>query len=153
MRRPEIFAVCLALAIGIAAAPQPVWAAGRAAVTWTRIDVPDGDEAGALQKTLRKLLEQAAKKANFGKAKSLSLSVKVIEFTSEQKGDVHRVSCTIVGRIPGGPNAKSRISFGGSPAEKAKLEKQVLTMVTQAVVSRLAEIVRSRAEKEKEEAD
>ncbi|MEZ4315694.1 MAG: hypothetical protein R3F14_47365, partial [Polyangiaceae bacterium] len=70
-------------------------------------------------------------------------------------GDVHRVTCTIVGRIPGGPSAKSRISFGGSPAEKAKLEKQVLTMVAKAVVTRLAEIVRSRAAKEeaaKEEA-
>ena len=57
------------------------------------------------------------------------------------------------GRVPGGPSAKSRISFGGSPADKAKLEKQVLTMVANAVVSRLAEIVRARAAKEAAEKD
>ncbi|MEZ4301243.1 MAG: hypothetical protein R3B70_40285 [Polyangiaceae bacterium] len=145
----------LALAVSLLAAPAPAQASGKTTVTWTKIDVPDKDNAAALTKSLKAILTKAAKKANFGKAKKVSFSVKLVELTSEQKGDVHRVTCTIVGRIPGGPSAKSRISFGGSPAEKAKLEKQVLTMVAKAVVTRLAEIVRSRAAKEeaaKEEA-
>lgn len=152
MRRFRTLALSLAIAAGALCAPAPARADSR--VTWTQIDVPQNEDAAALRKTLKKLLDKAARKANFGKVKKLSFSVKVTELTSEQKGDVHRVTCTIVGRIPGGPSAKSRISFGGSPAEKAKLEKQVLTMVANAVVTRLAEIVRSRAAKEaREEAE
>lgn len=147
MRRPIVLALALAIAACVASVPS-VAHAGKTAVTWTKIDVPEGDGAVALQKSLKKLLDQAARKANFGKAKTLSLTVKVTELTSETKGDVHRVTCAIIGRIPGGPSAKSRISFGGSPADKAKLEKQVLSMVAHAVVTRLAEIVRARAAKE-----
>jgi hypothetical protein len=147
MSRLRLLLVSVALAAGLLGAPSPAHAEGRTKVTWTRIDVPATEGAATLEKTLKKLLDKAARKASFGKTKSVDLAVKVTELTSEQKGDVHRVTCTIVGRIPGGPSAKSRISFGGSPAEKAKLEKQVLTMVANAVVTRLAEIVRSRAEK------
>jgi hypothetical protein len=147
MSRLRLLLVSVALAAGLLGAPSPARAEGRTKVTWTRIDVPATEGAATLEKTLKKLLDKAARKATFGKTKSVELAVKVTELTSEQKGDVHRVTCTIVGRIPGGPSAKSRISFGGSPAEKAKLEKQVLTMVANAVVTRLAEIVRSRAEK------
>lgn len=154
MRRLGILAVSLALALGSLALPGSARAEGRTAVTWTRIAVPEGDDAVPLEKSLKKLLDKAARKANFGKVKKLSLSVKVTTFSSEQKGDVHRVSCTIVGHIPGGPSAKSHISFGGAPADKAKLEQQVLTMVSNAVVTRLAEIVRARAAKaEKAEKD
>ncbi len=147
MRRPIVLAVALAIAACLASVPTTAHA-GKTAVTWTKIDVPEGDSAATLQKSLKKLLDEAARKANFGKAKTLSLTVKLTDFTSETKGDVHRVTCSIVGRIPGGPSARSRISFGGSPADKAKLEKQVLTMVARAVVTRLAEIVRARAAKE-----
>ena len=59
-------------------------------------------------------------------------------------GDVLRVRCTLVGRVDGGPSARSKIAFGGDPAAQAELEKQVLTMVANGVVSRLAQIVRSR---------
>ena len=150
--RLRTLALSLFLAAGALSAAPPAHAASN--VTWAKIDVPDQDGAAALQKELKKLLQKAARKANFGKAKKLTFTAKVVDFTSEQKGDVHRVTCTIVGRIPGGPSAKSRISFGGAPADKAKLEKQVLTMVANAVVTRLAEIVRSRAAKEaREQAD
>lgn len=147
MRRPLLLALAIAAFACVAGAPSEARASGTA-VTWTKIDVPDSD--AAMEKQLKKLLDQAAKKANFGKTKKLSFSVKMLEFTSETKGDVHRVTCAIIGRIPGGPSAKSKISFGGSPADKAKLEKQILTMVSKAVVVRLAEIVRARAAKEAE---
>jgi hypothetical protein len=153
---PHRWLAVLALAAGCLFVPSPARAEGRASVTWARVDVPDTEGAATLEKSIKKLLDQATKKANFGKGKSVVLSAKVVELVSETKGDVHRVSCTIVGRVQGGPSAKSRISFGGSPADKAKLEKQVLAMVTKAVVTRLAEIVRARAAKEeaaKEEAN
>src|SRR4029078_7826828 len=110
MGRLRLLVVSIALAASALLAPAPAHADGRTAVTWTRIDVPEGDGSAALEKTVKKLLERAARKANFGKAKKLSFAVKVSELKSETSGDVHRVSCTIVGRIPGGPSAKTRIS-------------------------------------------
>lgn len=148
MPRLPTLILAIGLALGALAASPPAKAEGRTSVTWTHIDVPESDGAASFGKALKKALDQAARKANFGKVKKLDLAVKVVEFTSEQKGDVHRVSCTIIGRVPGGPSAKSRISFGGSPTDKAKLEKQVLSMVAHAVVTRLAEIVRTRAANE-----
>lgn len=146
MRR-HLLAIAIAIAACVAGTPS-IAHAGKTTVSWAKIDVPERDDAAAFQKQLKKLLDQAAKKANFGKAKSLEFIVKVTEMTSETKGDVHRVTCSIIGRIPGGPSAKSKISFGGSPADKAKLEKQVLSMVAHAVVTRLAEMTRARAAKE-----
>ena len=90
------------------------------------------------------LLEQAARKANFGKkAKSVTLSARVVELKTEQRGDILRVSCTMMGRVVGAAGAKSRISFGGSPASRGDLEKQVLTMVANGLVARLAQIARA----------
>jgi hypothetical protein len=56
-----------------------------------------------------------------------------------------RLSCTVLGRLEGGPSARSRISFGASPKDRAALEKQVLRMVANGVVARLAEIARTRS--------
>ncbi|MGK3984639.1 hypothetical protein WME99_16460 [Sorangium sp. So ce136] len=113
-------------------------------VEWKSVDVPAGEGQTQRARTLRGLLASAAKKADFGKAKSVVLSARVVEFTSSTRGDIHRVSCTVVGRVVGGPTARSRISFGGRPSERQALEKQVLTMVANGVVGRLAAIVRAR---------
>jgi outer membrane lipopolysaccharide assembly protein LptE/RlpB len=58
-----------------------------------------------------------------------------------------------VGRLVGGPSARSRISFGGNPSEREALEKQVLSMVANGVVTRLAEIARAQAAREKAQAE
>ncbi|AUX47963.1 hypothetical protein SOCE26_094890 [Sorangium cellulosum] len=115
-------------------------------VEWKSVDAPAGEGQTQRARTLRKLLTSAAKKADFGKAKSVVLSARIVEFTSATRGDVHRVSCTVLGRVVGGATARSRISFGGRPSERQALEKQVLTMVANGVVGRLASIVRARSE-------
>ncbi|WP_437674451.1 hypothetical protein [Sorangium sp. So ce131] len=115
-------------------------------VEWKSVDVPAGEGQAQRARALRGLLTSASKKADFGKAKSVVLSARIVEFTSSTRGDVHRVSCTVVGRVVGGPTARSRISFGGRPSERQALEKQVLTMVANGVVGRLASIVRARSE-------
>lgn len=143
MRRAlrTLSAVVLAVA---SLAATPAAASPGTKVEWTKVVVPDRPDAAALEKTLRAMLAKAAKKADFGKHKSVSLSAKVQELVTEQQGDVVRVRCTIVGRVDGGPSAKSKIGFGGSPGARAQLEKQVLEMVANGVVARLAQIVRSR---------
>jgi hypothetical protein len=110
--------------------------------------VPSGKGSEKTARMLRGFLTQAAKKADFGEAKSVKLSARVIDFTSVKKGDILQVSCTIVGRLVGGPSARSRISFGGSLNEREQLEKQVLNMVSNGLVTRLAEIARSQAARE-----
>ena len=127
-----------------AATTTPAAASPPAKVEWTKVVVPDRPDAAQVEKTLRTLLAQAAKKADFGRNKHIALSVRVQELVTEQHGDVLRVRCTLVGRVDGGPSARSKIAFGGSPSARVELEKQVLTMVANGVVARLAQIVRSR---------
>jgi hypothetical protein len=133
--------MCLATAT---TSPAPALARGTK-VDWKKVETPIGQDQDRRTRELRTLLVQASRSADFGKTKSVVLSARIVEFTSFTRGDVHRVSCTILGRVAGGPTAKSKISFGGRPAEREALEKQVLTMVANGVVGRLAQIVRARA--------
>jgi hypothetical protein len=136
------------IAIGLAAlvvAPPTAHAGGKPKVEWLRVDVPDGQDAARLQKLLKKALTQAAKKANFGKAKSVTLSARVVELSTEERGDVLRITCTVMGRVVGGAGARSRISYGGSPEKRDELEKEVLTQVANGLVARLAQIARTQA--------
>jgi hypothetical protein len=122
-------------------------AAGRPKVSWLRVDVPEGGDSARVQKVLKQALAQAAKKANFGKAKSVTLSARVVELATEQHGDVVHITCTVMGRVIGGAGARSRISYGGSPEKRDELEKEVLTQVANGLVARLAQIVRTQARK------
>lgn len=138
-----ISAASLALTLAAMMAP-PVAASPRSKVEWTKVDVPGRSDSAKLEKTLRALLMRASKRADFGRGKRIALRARVVELTSEEHGDVLRVSCTLLGRVEGGPSARSKIAFGGRPSEKTELEKQVLTTVANGVVARLAQIVRSR---------
>ncbi|MEO7331152.1 MAG: hypothetical protein ABI193_21435, partial [Minicystis sp.] len=91
----------------------PALAEAKAKVEWSRVEVPESEDAARLTKVLKAALDQAAKHANFGKSKSVTLSAKLLTFTTEQHGDVLRVSCTAMGRVHGGASARSKISFGG----------------------------------------
>lgn len=128
----------------LAAAPGPAEARGHAKVEWKRVDVPSGEDSERIARMLRKLLTEASRKADFGKADRVVLDARVAELAWEDRGDVVRFSCTVVGRLEGGPSARSRISFGASPKDRQSLEKQVLTLVAKGVVARLAEIARTR---------
>ena len=130
----------------LAAAPQPALA--RPKIEWTKIQVPESDSSARITKFLKQALEQAARKANFGKkAKSVSLSARVVELKTETRGDVLQMSCTMMGRVVGAASAKSKISFGGSPSTRDELEKQVLTTVANGLVARLAQIARAEESK------
>lgn len=149
MRRVSRLIVALALALTASLAPaSSAFAKGKATVAWTRVDAPEGKDGDRIARTLRSLLKEASRKADFGKSGKVALRAKITEYVVEKKGDVLRIRCTVIGRVEGGPSAKSRISFGGDPNDPKALEKQVLTMVAHGVTSRLAAIARSRAEAE-----
>jgi hypothetical protein len=138
-------AAALSLAFVVLA---PGLAHAKATVLWTRIEVPERDDASRLKRTLKDLLSSSSKKANFGRRKSVTLVARLVEFSVEERGDVLQVRCTIAGRIVGGAGARSRISFGGSPKDRRALEDQVLKMVANGLVTRLAQISRAETEAE-----
>lgn len=136
---PVVLAALLSvLAIAPAAEARP-----KPKVEWVRVDVPGGGDSARVQKVLKQALATAAKKANFGKVKNVSLSARVVEMNVEERGDVLRITCTAMGRVVGGAGARSRISYGGSPDKREELEKEVLTQVANGLVARLAQIVRT----------
>lgn len=151
MRRVTTWAAAAAIGLAaILAAPGITFASPKtkAKVDWVKVDVPDGQDAARRAKLLKEALKQATKHADFGKsAKAVALTARIVELKTEQQGDVLRVTCTMMGRVAGGAGARSRISYGGSPDKREELEKQVLTMVANGLVARLAQIVRTQAPK------
>ncbi len=122
-----------------------------ATVDITELSLP-GEADAKLEKQLRTLLHKAARPLDFGRGKRVEITVKLVELTVEESDDVLRVTCTLVGRLKGGGSARSHISFGGKPKRRKELQRQVLAMVSDGVMSRLAELARTRDALEKKKA-
>lgn len=122
-------------------------ALGKSMVTWTEVQVRDGNDSARLEALLKNILKDESRKVDWGKKllDPLDATISVKDFKTEVHGDVVRVSCSATGKIKGLGVAKSRFSYGGHPHEKAKLEKHVLELVSRGIVTRLAEMVRERA--------
>lgn len=136
------------VAVAVATTATPAPAEAKSQVDIANVQLPDSDDAKANRrrvKVLRSLLRNAAKQADFGDSKEVRIHAKVTQFDVEEQGDVLRVTCTIVGRLEGGPSARSHISFGGHPKKRKQLEKQVLRMVSDGIMVRLAELAKKQA--------
>lgn len=137
---------CLAAALSAAAtlflAPSAASAATEVIVT--AVDVPEGPEAKATAKMVRRLLTSAAKRAHFGPASRVRISAKVTELELVETDGVLRVRCTMVGRVEGGHGARSRLEYGGKPSQRTELRKKVVAMVSDGLVTRLAQIAREQ---------
>src|SRR5690349_6318232 len=118
MRRVTRWGAVIAVGLALAAVSPPALATPKPKISWVRVDVPEREDAARVQKLLKKALDQAAKRANFGKVKNVSLSARVTELSMEEHGDVLKITCTVMGRVIGGAGARSRISFGGSPEKR-----------------------------------
>lgn len=141
----------LALALVILITPAELWAkpATRIDVTEVTLAKPEPNHRARekqVGRQVRSAAHKAAKSLNFGDKKRVEVSFEVLELSVEQQGDVVRVSCTILGKLRGGGTARSRLSFGGKPERRKALERQVIGMVTEGVVTRLAEMSRQRTE-------
>lgn len=148
MRRVRSWAAGLAFALAAVFAAGGASAKPKPKVEWARVDVPEGQDAARRAKLFKEALKQAAKRADFGKAEQkISLSARIVEMKMEQRGDVLQVTCAVMGRVQGGAGAKSKISYGGSPDKREQLEKDVISMVANGLVARLAQIVRTQAPK------
>jgi hypothetical protein len=127
MRRVTTWGFLAAVGLATLLVEPPAYARGRAKVEWVRVDVPEREDSARVQKLLKQALAQAARKANFGKGRTVSLTARVVELSV----------------VVGGAGARSRISYGGSPEKREALEKEVLTQVANGLVARLAQIVRT----------
>ncbi|HVY47269.1 MAG TPA: hypothetical protein VHB21_15380 [Minicystis sp.] len=144
--RPIVVAAAIAVLSALGAAPD---ALARPTVAVTRVDVPPRDGAPRLAREIKKLIDDAARHTSFGpgdRKKRIEITARLVELSAEERGDVLEIHCTLAGRVVGARGAKSKIAFGGSPKDRAALEKQVLKMVAQGLVARLAQIARESAE-------
>ena len=138
------------VAAALVLAPSMAEAKGK-----TAVDVGDvvwkspSEEAKSREKRLsseiRRAAHKAAKGLDFGKGGRVLVSFTVVEVSVENLGDVVRVTCVLVGHLKGGGRARSKIRFGGKPADQKKLEKQVVVAATDGVMTRLSEMARARA--------
>lgn len=123
-------------------APRPAFAK-KAELAITKLELPE-DSAADFEKRLRRMIRTAGANADFGKGKKVEATFRLKEFKVETTDDLVRVTATFVGRLHEGGTAKSHISFGAKPSKRKSLEKQVLRMVVDGVVTRLAEMARVR---------
>lgn len=130
-----------------AASEQSKRPSGRPDVELDRLEFPE-DVAGAsyFKKRLRKILKREARRADWGAGRGAKIQYrfKVTELSLEHDGDVLRVRCAAVGKLPKGKSARSNLAFGGPPNQKNKVVERVLEIVARGVITRLAELERVR---------
>jgi hypothetical protein len=120
---------------------------GHPRVKLDRLEFPDDvPQAAHFKHLLVRLLKHEAWRADWGWGRGSTIEYRffVKELTLDESDGVLRVSCSAVGRLPGGRIAKSRISFGGSPKKRTALITRVLQIVSRGVITRLAEMERVR---------
>lgn len=146
---------------GLLFAPVPAWAdeeppvapgvepqrRGQPDVRLDRLDFPEGLAGGAaLERHFRFHLKRAARRADWGAGRGAKIEyrVRVEELTATESGNVLKVRCTALGRLPAGKSARSQLSFGGNPREREHVLKNVLEIVARGVITRLAALERAR---------
>jgi hypothetical protein len=120
---------------------------GRPDVHLDHLEFPsDLRESAALKKHLLSVLKREVRRVEWGAGRENRIEYRysVTKLSLKLEGDVLHVTCTSVGKLPGGRTAKSHLSFGGAPRDRYKLLKNVLEIVARGVVSRLAELERTR---------
>jgi hypothetical protein len=111
------------------------------------LTLPPGlENTRQVDKALRTMLKKEAKRQDWGAGRSSHIEARfhLKRFEFETQGQALIVRATLVGRLPGGRAAESTISFGGKPAQKATLVRQVLGIVATGVIVRLADLERKR---------
>lgn len=120
---------------------------GRPSVKLTRLTLPQGlPDSPALERHLRRTLAREARRVDWGAGRGHKIEyrfeVELLKVES-QEGLV-RVHCRATGLLPKGKRAKSEISFGGDPKTRDALLRRVMDIVAQGVLTRLAEMERTR---------
>ncbi len=130
-----------------AGAREPARPVGRPQVSLDRLVFPEGIAGGLeFQRHLKLRLRREARKADWGAPTGAKIEFRffVEELKIRVDGNVLRISCTALGRLPKGKSARSKIEYGGDPRRRTVEVKKVLEMVARGVITRLAELERER---------
>ncbi|MGE0325782.1 MAG: hypothetical protein AB7K71_36995 [Polyangiaceae bacterium] len=120
---------------------------GRPDVVLDRLDFPHEIQGWwVYKKHLRKALKREVRRVEWGAGTGNRIEYRfaVTKLDIETQGDLVRVTCTAIGRLPKGKRAKSHLSFGGSKAKRGEVVRKVLEIVARGVIARLAELERER---------
>ena len=100
----------------------------------------------AFETHLRSTLRREVRRADWGAGAKSKISYRFVveQLDLREANGVLHVTCTARGRLPKGKSAKSHIVFGGDPHERTKVVQHVLDIVARGVVTRLAELERTR---------
>lgn len=120
---------------------------GRPTIKIDKVELPP-DVAGAkgYAKYLKKRLLKESRRAKWGAGRNNVIQYRftITELSVSDEGDVLRIKCTAVGKLPRGQAAKSHLTFSGNPKKRRQVIEQVLDIVARGVVTRLAELERIR---------
>jgi hypothetical protein len=129
------------------AEPEPISGANHPRVELDRLTLP-ADLVGAkeYEAHLRSTLKHEAWRADWGAGSGSKISYRffVEQLDLREEAGVLHVTCTALGRLPKGKSAKSHIAFGGDPRDRKRVVEHVLDIVARGVVTRLAELERTR---------
>jgi hypothetical protein len=136
----------LAFAVALLLAPVASADKGHPKVVLDQLDLTKATLAGSDEKYLREVLAKEARHADWGAGRKsrIQYRFRVDELAVTEEGSVIRIRCEATGWLPKGKTAKSKLSFGGAPKERADLVRRVLAIVARGVVTRLAELERQR---------
>ena len=124
-----------------------ITAKGRPTIKIDKIVLPkEMANAKSTSRYLKKLLLRESRRAKWGAGRNNLIEYRFIvsELSITDDGEVVRVRCTAVGKLPGGRAAKSHLSFSGDSRKRRQLVERVLGIVARGVVTRLAELERIR---------
>jgi hypothetical protein len=147
----SVLAVGLAAQCGfttsLQAAPLVGRPKGRPRIKLDRVTLPAG--APYPEETLRHLkfvLHREARRADWGTGAKSTISLRfTIEMLAlEQQKNALHVRCSALGELPRRRTARSQLRYGGEIAQGKKLVFQVLEIVARGVISRLADMERTR---------
>jgi hypothetical protein len=119
---------------------------GQPKIVLDQLDLSKTDLGRPEEKFLRDVLGREARRADWGAGRKsrIQYRFRVDELEVTEEASVVKIRCAATGWLPKGKTAKSKLSFGGAPKERADLVRRVLAIVARGVVTRLAELERQR---------
>jgi hypothetical protein len=120
---------------------------GRPKIKLDRVTLPAGTaNAEATLRHLKFFLRREARRADWGTGARSTIAFRftVETLAIESRPNSLHVRCSALGELPRRRTARSQLSYGGDPKLGSKLVIQVLEIVARGVISRLADMERTR---------
>jgi hypothetical protein len=120
---------------------------GRPKIVVDRVDLSEEvQNPWLVRKQLIPILRREGKHADWGAGRGnrVAFRFELTELRLDEQGDVLRVHCTAVGRLPRGRRARGSLTFSGNAAQRNELVERTLEIVARGVIARLAELERKR---------